>query len=412
MVCRDSRPLSRDLGGTHGVSAARVGILGPCSKLAPMRRILLALAATLLLSCRPPTERLVSAAYEGDHDAVAAALREKGVDLNAKVEIDTYLYFRSLTAAAAGGHVEIARLLLDAGADPNQGAGDVTPLLMAAKWRHADVVRLLLARGADAKHADKDGKGPLLYLFENSCDGDEKELAAMAKALLEAGADPNTATKYGDQPFVRAVGCGHREVVRAFLAHGAKLDGRGRLSSGASTELTTPLHVAVQAKNLEIMKDLLAAGASFTARDHRGRTPCEVATGPQDNTRQDPRIEMLADAGDACAKSERQRQARWIQAQERALAERVKWGSPEKKEEPAPTSSANQSSTNEPDPLQDASDRYRRAIACPSGTTYCGSSCCGSGLMCCMPDGASQDGNGMCIAQRAGHGCPWGTHRQ
>lgn len=377
-----------------------------------MRRIVLVLAVLLLLSCRPPTERLVSAAYEGDRDAVAAALREKGVDLDAQVEIKTDLHFRSLTAAASEGHVEIARMLLDAGANPNQGAGDKTPLLEAVQWRHADVVRLLLSRGADPKLVDGDGNGPLLHLFKNSCAGDEEELVALTKMLLEAGADPNTATRYGDQPFVRAVNCGHREVVRAFLAHGAKLDGRGRLASGASTELMTPLHAAVRTKALDIMKDLLAAGASFTAKDHHGKMPCEVATGPQDNVRQDPRIEILAAAGDACAKKERERQARWIESQARLAADRITWSSSEKKEEPAQTSSETQSATDERDPLKEASERYRRATACPSGTKYCGDSCCGTGLMCCMPDGAGPDGNGVCIAYRVGHGCPWGMHQQ
>ena len=55
-----------------------------------------------------------------------------------------------LVYAANGGHVEIVRLLLDRGVDPN-GAGEsgITPLVGAALKGAAPVVRLLLDAGAD-----------------------------------------------------------------------------------------------------------------------------------------------------------------------------------------------------------------------------------------------------------------------
>jgi ankyrin repeat protein len=43
-----------------------------------------------------------------------------------------------------------ARLLLEAGADPDRtGSEDFTPLMAAAMNGHVEVLRLLLARGAD-----------------------------------------------------------------------------------------------------------------------------------------------------------------------------------------------------------------------------------------------------------------------
>jgi hypothetical protein len=59
----------------------------------------------------------------------------------------------ALTLAADFGHVEIVRLLLDAGEDPNQynpvgGHSHTTPLHQAAGGGHEEVVRLLVERGA------------------------------------------------------------------------------------------------------------------------------------------------------------------------------------------------------------------------------------------------------------------------
>jgi hypothetical protein len=59
----------------------------------------------------------------------------------------------ALTLAASFGHVEIVRLLLDAGEDPNRynpvgGHSHTTPLHQAAGGGHDEVVRLLVERGA------------------------------------------------------------------------------------------------------------------------------------------------------------------------------------------------------------------------------------------------------------------------
>jgi hypothetical protein len=56
--------------------------------------------------------------------------------------------------AAARGDLEVCRVLLDAGADPNDGGRDGPPLIDAARAGRLDVVRLLLDRGADPTKPD------------------------------------------------------------------------------------------------------------------------------------------------------------------------------------------------------------------------------------------------------------------
>jgi ankyrin repeat protein len=71
---------------------------------------------------------------------------------------------RALALAAQHGHVEIVRLLLDAGEDPNRynpegNHSHSTPLHQAAWSGHEGVVRLLVERGASLEMADTTWKG-------------------------------------------------------------------------------------------------------------------------------------------------------------------------------------------------------------------------------------------------------------
>lgn len=157
---------------------------------------------------------------------------------------DTFLHL-----AAAGYRVEIMRLLLDAGADPN-AAGNMrrsTPLHYAADgcvsgpvWdakRQVEAIRCLLEHGADLHLPDLNGATPLHRAVRTRC-------AEAVRCLLKAGANPTTRNKPGSTPFHLAVqntgrgGAGaaeavsaQREIIQQFLALGlspALKCGRGK----------------------------------------------------------------------------------------------------------------------------------------------------------------------------------------
>lgn len=96
------------------------------------------------------------AAFFGRAD-VARVLLERGADVNA-VSTNA-MQVRPLHSAVAGNHDALARELVAAGADVNAvQQGDFTPLMGAAQHGNAALVAFLLAAGARADAATTDGR--------------------------------------------------------------------------------------------------------------------------------------------------------------------------------------------------------------------------------------------------------------
>jgi len=72
-------------------------------------------------------------------------------------------YDNSLLYIATGpkGGLEVAKVLVDAGADVNKGQAKFTPLMNAASWGAYDIVQFLLDHGADPNLKNEMGKNAL-----------------------------------------------------------------------------------------------------------------------------------------------------------------------------------------------------------------------------------------------------------
>ena len=104
--------------------------------------------------------------------------------------------YAPLHLAAYFGQLEVARMLLERGADRNPVASNdsrVTPLHSAVSARHRDLAGLLLALGASANAVQKGGWTPLHAAARN---GDE----AIVDLLLLRGADPTRPADDGRTP--------------------------------------------------------------------------------------------------------------------------------------------------------------------------------------------------------------------
>jgi len=116
-----------------------------------------------------------------------------------------------LHSAAFGGHVEIVKLLLERGADPNAKTDDgLTPLHIAAFKGHVDVVRVLLEHGANPNAKDNNGQTPLHYAVQEGH-------VEIVKSLLERGADPRIADNGGHIPLDYAKDSAIRSLLESAL---------------------------------------------------------------------------------------------------------------------------------------------------------------------------------------------------
>jgi ankyrin repeat protein len=114
------------------------------------------------------------------HLPVARLLLEKGAQVTAAATNGTG--YNALTGAVTGGHSEIVAWLLENGADPNYRYGPgYTPLLAAAANGHMEIVKTLLRHGADLLAKTSDGKSAASI-------ADERKHPAIAEYLRGHGA--------------------------------------------------------------------------------------------------------------------------------------------------------------------------------------------------------------------------------
>jgi ankyrin repeat protein len=124
-------------------------------------------------------------------------------------------------------------------------------------------IRRLLDQGADPNKADKFGRTPLTEAITHG-------KTDVVKLLLAKGTKPDLTNGSGDTPLTLATEAGNGQVVRALLKARAKVNQTNR--AGA-----TPLIIAATGDHPEIVSLLLASGASVSARDPLGRTALDIA---------------------------------------------------------------------------------------------------------------------------------------
>ncbi|POI32676.1 hypothetical protein CIB84_003572 [Bambusicola thoracicus] len=160
------------------------------------------------------------------------------------------------------GHVEVARLLLDSGAQVNMPADSFeSPLTLAACGGHVELAALLIERGANLEEVNDEGYTPLM---EAAREGHEE----MVALLLGQGANINAQTEETQETALTLACCGGFLEVADFL-----------IKAGADIELgcSTPLMEAAQEGHLELVKYLLAAGANVHATTATGDTALTYA---------------------------------------------------------------------------------------------------------------------------------------
>jgi ankyrin repeat protein len=251
---------------------------------------------------------ICTACHIGDIDRVRELLDRDPTLANRVAEYVTY-YLGSgapLKNAAAAGHIEIVRLLLERGADPNLPEVEIAPnghaLYSAVANRHYEIAKLLLDHGAYPNPEVESSADALSRAIMN---GDEPMIellcsygAARAAHLLAYYGDVRTAAAmFAANPFLaddaealaNAAGEGQEAFVRLMLRYHPDLPTRiafpfwsvgaksrelnellfqyGMKASQPDWLLITPLHHFARKGEIENAELFLDHGANIDARD-------------------------------------------------------------------------------------------------------------------------------------------------
>ncbi|KAJ4294202.1 hypothetical protein N0V90_007892 [Kalmusia sp. IMI 367209] len=240
--------------------------------------------------CKVP--QFCSKFSEDEWQELVTLLIRKGADVNQRS------HDGSTALHLAVNHSIVVRILLDAGADANavddsgrvllhiatssdmisllaeKGRADInkihprdgnSPILIILGRHRTDAILRLLEFHPDLAIKDKQGSGPLhIALKSYSAD------AAVIKALLAAGADPNERNRLGETPILgmRLHQMSSTTILDILLEAGGDINAQDvtgmTLLSRAMSETSNSSH--------EDVETLLGKGADLNVRDFKGRT--------------------------------------------------------------------------------------------------------------------------------------------
>lgn len=262
---------------------------------------------------KPDTKGQTPLHFAAEHKAADAikALLAAGAKVNAQnKEGETPLF----CAVEEGAGLDIVKILLAAGADPNIAAAkrnNSTPLIEAVRENQPEVLDALLSAGAKVDMAVANGRTALIFAIRD-------EALPLIRKLLAAGANPNLTDKSGSTPIMYAASEG-MEMLTSLVeakADALTVDQNGTnlfmvccsrasytpeqlktvLGWGFNINATdkkgrTALMYAAKAKNSAALTFLLASGAKVNAKDEEGNTALLLCDMKKET------VKLLLDAG-------------------------------------------------------------------------------------------------------------------
>ena len=222
------------------------------------------------------------------------------LDWNANVNLMTKTSMTALQGAAECNNIEIAQLLLDAGADVDAPAGKnyktaridgaeygdfvhlISPIQYAASYDNIEMVQIFLDAGADVdgylptkdEYPQQRYKGIDEYSTETPLQWAVRhENIVLVRLFLLAGARTD-GLGYGSTPLQIAAGQGSIKLVNLLLKKQASINAEPIQSCGR-----TALQAAAEKGNYDLVRILIGAGAHVNAQagPSEGRTALQAA---------------------------------------------------------------------------------------------------------------------------------------
>ncbi|PFX24058.1 Ankyrin repeat and KH domain-containing protein 1 [Stylophora pistillata] len=197
-----------------------------------------------------PTETTSDSALTWACTLGSEAIVELLLERTSDVEHRTKDGCTALMFAALAGHVKVAAMLLDHGAEINveSDSNKDSPLTFACWKGHCDVVELLLERHANIEHRTKEGFTPLMFAaLGGHTDVARKLLEQKAKVNVPSGSN-------NDIPLTSACWKGHHDVVKLLLEFNSNIEHRTK-------DGCTPLMLAAREGHYSVAKLILDSNA-------------------------------------------------------------------------------------------------------------------------------------------------------
>jgi len=233
----------------------------------------------------------LGAALRKGHLDIARFLLEHGADGEKRGSMGQ----TALHIASIRGYAGIVRTLIDHGANPNAECDDWdehinnvtwTPFHAALARGRLEVARVLLEYGTNVNHPGSDGDSPLH--IASGCDSDD---VRVVRFLLDRGANPSALNDWNETALHHASCSGGPVVVRLLLHHGLEVNARSRIGWHSSHSHSSrsrwrrmgskgwiPLHYAVRFGGEEVVQLLLDHGADVNSPDRFHWTALHWAT--------------------------------------------------------------------------------------------------------------------------------------